>query len=81
MTCAEEVLQKREQGFNQKAVCIHVSYVFSVSVDVGCRIMQVRLALEFNLMTTNQIIVNLAKSNFAIKSPTSFYENACIISP
>ena len=61
LTCAEEVLQKRERGFNQKAVCIHVSYVFSVNVDVGCRIMQVRLALEFNLMTTNQIISDVPK--------------------
>ena len=56
LTCAEEVLQKRKRGFNQKTVCIHVSCVFNVSVDVGCRIMQVRLALEFEAMTTNQII-------------------------
>ena len=56
LTCAEEVLQKRERGFNQEAVCIHVSFVFNVSVDVGCRIMQVRLAPEFEPMTANQII-------------------------
>ena len=56
LTCAEEVLQKRERGFNQEAVCMHVSSVFDVSVDVGCRIMQVRLAPEFEPMTTNQII-------------------------
>ena len=61
LTCAEEVLQKQERGFNQEAVCIHVSFVFDVSVDVGCRIMQVRLALEFEPMTTNHFFLNLGK--------------------